>query len=139
MLRNDSSCFFFDFVESVHRGNDAFVNRAFHCVSGAADCRSCEPFFFLEKIAEDVIGSSFSRRRTDSNAQSWNLFAAELHDDRFQSVVAARTTTLPNPQSTKGQRKIIQHDEDFLGRNLKELGNREKRMAAPVHVTRRLN
>src|SRR5207247_9692546 len=55
------------------------------------------------------------------------------------SVVAARTATLPNPQSTKGQRKIIQHDEDFLGRNLKELGNREKRMAAPVHVTGRLN
>src|SRR6266849_9385232 len=98
MLRNGSSWFFFfDFVERVHRGNDAFVNRPFHCVRRASDCRSYERFLLFEKIAEHIIGGAFGWRVANSNSQSRNFFGAKLDDDRFQPVMSAGPPTLTNP------------------------------------------
>src|SRR5438309_1798106 len=97
MLRNDSSWFFFfDFVESVHRGNDAFVNRAFHRLRCSLDGRSYERLFLLEKIGQDIIARSLARRRTNPNSQSRNIIGRTLKNDRFQSVVTAGSAALPD-------------------------------------------
>src|SRR5260370_11550859 len=103
MLRKHPACCSFDLVESVHRGNDAFVNRTFHRVRRARDCRSHEGFLLFEKIAEHIIARCFGRRVTNSKWESRHFFRAKLGDDRFQSVMSAGPPTLTNPQSPEWQ------------------------------------
>src|SRR3984893_6095392 len=139
MLRSDSSCFFFWFVEGVHRGNDAFVNCVLQRVRCAIDCRCNERSFFLKKTTQHVIDRSLAGGRADPNAQPWNLVGAKLHEDRFKSVVAAGAPTQAQSKPAKWQSEIVEHHKDFLRTNFVELRDGMERLATAVHVSHRLD
>ena len=83
-----------------NKHNDAFVNGAFHRFRRPLDCRSYECFFLLEKIAEHIIGRAFGRCWSNADTQPWNFLSPELNDDRFETVMAARSPALSNSQPT---------------------------------------
>src|ERR1043165_4222305 len=92
-----SDAVFFDFVESVHRGNNAFVNRAFHGRGSPFDSRFYQRFFLLEKVTQDIVARSLGRSRPNPNPQPGHVFGAELNNHRLQTVVPAGTPTLADP------------------------------------------
>src|SRR6266487_361948 len=138
MPRNGSS-WFFGFVESVHRGNESIVNRAFHRFRGTIDCRSNKRLFFLKKSAQHVFNRAFAWRRPNTNAQSRNVLGSESHDDRFEAVVASRATAGSQSKTAKWQGKIVEHNENFPRLDFEKLSELGERFSATIDVSHRFH
>ena len=58
----------------------------------------------------------------------------KLHNDRFEAVMAARSTAGPQSQAAKRQRHIIKHHKNLGWLDLVKLRYSQERVATPVHV-----
>src|SRR5262249_3179886 len=71
---------------------------------------------------------------SDSDPETGNFFGAKLHNDRFKTVVAARSTAGTQSQAAEWQRQIIKHHKNLSRRDLVKLRDCEQRIATQVHV-----
>jgi len=130
---------FWIFVELVHRGKQAVVNRAFHRLSRPSDgFFDCWPLFF-KKAPEDVIDRPFLRRSPDPDPQPGDFFRSELDDDGFQAVMTGGASIGTQPQAAQRQGHVIKDHEHLRRLDLIKVGHPLEGFAAAVHITRRLD
>ena len=69
-----------NFVERVHRGNHAFVNRAVHRFRRTFNCFFNKRLFFFKKPAKHIIDRRFVRRSTDTDAKGKKINSTQVYD-----------------------------------------------------------
>ena len=96
-------------------------------------------FGATEGLEHEVCGVHASGRATDAGAHTVVVLGAQRLGDIAQTVVAALSPTDLELNGVEGDIEFIVHNDDVVGVDAVELGNRTDRAAGGVHVAEGLH